>query len=243
MQVLCNYNIGGHVIRFGGVSVTMKTLGINSSPRRKNSRTLKLVQAVLNGAQTQGAEIELVDICALNINYCMGCEVCFAKGECIHADDLNELVDKMLNSDGIVLGSPVYMHGVTAQLKTVIDRLADAIHCQLLSGKYGCAVTTSGGSADADVLDYMNNFLNELGIITVGKVGVALDRNPAALDGAINKAVKLGMTLAKSIQTKRAYPAQENEMAKRRAFFAQLIKTNKVDRAHQYTYWMEKGWM
>ncbi|MGZ4924579.1 MAG: NAD(P)H-dependent oxidoreductase, partial [Halobacteriota archaeon] len=43
----------------------MKTLGINSSPRRKNSRTLKLVQAVLDGARTQGAEIELVDICAL----------------------------------------------------------------------------------------------------------------------------------------------------------------------------------
>lgn len=118
----------------------MKTLGINSSPRRKNSRTLKLVQAVLDGARTQGAEIELIDICALDVNYCMGCEVCFAKGECVQADDLNKLVDKMLNADGIVLGSPVYMHGVTAQLKTVIDRLADAIYCQLLSGKYGLSL-------------------------------------------------------------------------------------------------------
>ncbi|MGA2883586.1 MAG: flavodoxin family protein [Halobacteriota archaeon] len=221
----------------------MKTLGINSSPRRKNSRTLKLVQAVLDGARTQGAEIELIDICALDVNYCMGCEVCFAKGECVQADDLNELVDKMLSADGIVLGSPVYMHGVTAQLKTVIDRLADAIYCQLLSGKYGCAVTTSGGSADAHVLDYMNHFLNELGVITVGKVGVALDKNHAALDRAINKAFKLGMTLAESIQTKRAYPAQEKEIAQRRAFFAQLIETNKVERAHQCKYWMEKGWM
>lgn len=149
----------------------------------------------------------------------------------------------MLSADGIVLGSPVYMHGVTAQLKTVIDRLADAIHCQLLSGKYGCAVTTSGSFADAHVLDYMNHFLNKLGVITVWKVGVALDRNPTALDPAINKAFKLGMTLAESIQTRRAYPAQEKEIAQRRAFFAQLIEANKVDRAHQYEYWMEKGWM
>jgi multimeric flavodoxin WrbA len=221
----------------------MKILGINSSPRRKNSRTMKLVQAVLDGAETQGAEIELVDICALDINYCIGCQVCFAKAECVQADDLAELVDKMLSADGIVLGSPVYMHGVTAQLKTVIDRMADAIHCQLLSGKYGCAVTTSGGSGDADVLDYMNHFLNELGVVTVGEVGVALDRNPAALDAAINEASTLGTKLAESINTKRAYPAQEKEIAQRRAFFAQLIKANKVDRGHQYEYWMEKGWM
>jgi multimeric flavodoxin WrbA len=221
----------------------MKILGINSSPRRKNSRTLKLVQAVLNGARTQGAEIELIDICALDINYCVGCEVCFAKGECAQADDLNELVDKMLSADGIVLGSPVYMHGVTAQLKTVIDRMADAIHCQLLSGKYGCAVTTSGGSGDADVLDYMNHFLNELGVVTVGEVGVALDRNPAALDAAINEASKLGTTLAESIQTQRAYPAQEKEIAERRAFFVRLIEANREDWAHQYEFWMEKGWM
>jgi len=221
----------------------MKILGINSSPRRKNSRTLKLVQAVLDGARTQGAEIELVDICALDINYCLGCQVCFATGECVQADDLAELVDKLLSADGIVLGSPVYINSVTAQLKTVIDRMADSIHCQLLSGKYGCAVTTAGGSGDAEVLGYMNYFLNELGVVTVGEVGVALGRNPAALDAAINEASKLGTTLAEAIQTKRKYPAQEKEIAERRAFFVQLIEANKEDWAHQYEYWMEKGWM
>ena len=40
----------------------------------------------------------------------------------------------MMDADGIVLGSPVYINGVTAQLKTMIDRLADAIHCQMLEG-------------------------------------------------------------------------------------------------------------
>ncbi|MGA7469433.1 MAG: flavodoxin family protein [Halobacteriota archaeon] len=221
----------------------MKILGINSSPRGKNSRTLKLVDAVLDGARQHGAETELVDIGALDIRYCLGCLVCYAEGECVQEDDLAELVDKMLSADGIVLGSPVYMHGVTAQLKTVIDRMADAIHCQLLSGKYGCSVATCGGSGDAEVLDYMNHFLNELGVMTVGQVGVALDRNPAALDAAINEAFKLGTTLAESIQTKRSYPAQEKEIAARRAFFAQLIEANKADWVHQYEYWVEKGWM
>jgi len=221
----------------------MKILGINSSPRGKHSRTLKLVDAVLDGAKERGAETELVDIAALDIRYCLGCQVCYAEGECVQEDDLAELVDKMLSADGIVLGSPVYMHSVTAQLKTVIDRMSDAIYCQLLSGKYGCSVTTSGGSGDAAVLDYMNHFLNELGVLTVGQVGVALDRNSAALDAAINEAFKLGTTLAESIQTKRAYPAQEKEIAERRTFFAQLIDANKADRVHQYEYWTEKGRM
>jgi len=221
----------------------MKILGINGSPRGKNSRTLKLVAAVLDGAKARGAETELVDIGALDIRYCLGCQVCYAEGECVHDDDLAELVSKMLSADGIVLGSPVYMHSVTAQLKTVIDRMADAIYCQLLLGKYGCSVTTSGGSGDTGVLDYMNHFLNELGVVTVGKVGVALDRNSTALAAAINEAFKLGMALAESIQTKRAYPAQEKEIAERRTFFARLIEANKEDRPHQYEYWMKKGWM
>ena len=221
----------------------MKILGISSSPRRKNSRTLKLVQAVLDGARTQGAETELVDICALDINYCIGCQVCFATGECVQTDDLAGLVDKMLSADGIVLGSPVYINSVTAQLKTVIDRMADSIHCQLLSGRYGCAVTTAGGSGDAEVLDYMNYFLNELGVVTVGEVGAVLGRNPAALDPAIDEASKLGTTLVDSIQTKRTYPEQEKEIAERRAFFVRLINANREDWTHQYEYWIEKGWM
>jgi len=169
--------------------------------------------------------------------------VCFATGECVQTDDLAGLVDKMLSADGIVLGSPVYINSVTAQLKTVIDRMADSIHCQLLSGRYGCAVTTAGGSGDAEVLDYMNYFLNELGVVTVGEVGAVLGRNPAALDPAIDEASKLGTTLVDSIQTKRTYPEQEKEIAERRAFFVQLIEANKEDWAHQYEYWMEKGWI
>jgi multimeric flavodoxin WrbA len=221
----------------------MKILGINSSPRRKKSRTLKLVQAVLDGARTQGTETELVDICALDIKFCIGCLACYATGECVQADDLDELIGKMHDADGIVLGSPVYINGVTAQLKQMIDRMGDAIHCQLLSDKYGCAVTTTGNIGDADVLRYMNYFLNILGVVTVGGVGVALDRDPAALDAAIDDALKLGTTLAESIKTKRTYPAQEKEIAERRAFFARLIEANKEDWTHQYEYWMEKGWM
>jgi multimeric flavodoxin WrbA len=221
----------------------MKIIGINSSPRGKNSRTRKLVDAVLDGARQRGAETELVDIGALDIQYCLGCQVCYAEGECVQEDDLSDLWEKMMRADGIVLGSPVYINGVTAQLKTLIDRLADAIHCQMLVGKYGCAVTTAGSSGISEVLGYMNYFLNNLGAVTVGEVGVAVGRNPAALDAAITEALNLGQTLADAIQSKRHYADQESAIAERGAFFRQLVKANKEDWSHQYDYWMEKGWM
>jgi len=221
----------------------MKILGINSSPRGKHSRTLKLVNAVIDGAKERGAETELVDIGALDIQYCIGCQVCYAEGQCIQEDDLTKLWAKMMRADGIVLGSPVYINGVTAQLKTVIDRLADAIHCQMLAGKYGCAVTTAGSSGISDVLRYMNYFLNELGVVMVGEVGVAVGSNPAALEAATTEARNLGQTLADAIERKRSYPDQESSIAERGAFFRELVKANKEAWSHQYDYWMEKGWM
>jgi multimeric flavodoxin WrbA len=221
----------------------MNIIGINSSPRGKNSRTRALVDAVLDGARQRGAETELVDIGALDIRYCLGCQVCYAEGECVQEDDLYDLWEKMMRADGIVLGSPVYINGVTAQLKTVVDRLADAIHCQMLVGKYGCAVTTAGSSGISEVLGYMKYFLNSLGAVTVGEVGVAVGRNPAALNAAITEALGLGQTLADAIQSKRHYADQESAIAERGAFFRQLIKANKEAWSHQYDYWMEKGWV
>ncbi len=221
----------------------MRIIGISGSPRGENSRTMKLVNAVLGGARHRGAETELVDIGALDIEHCIGCQVCYAEGECIQQDDLYNLWAKMLRADGIVLGSPVYISGVTAQLKTVIDRLADAIHCQMLAGKYGCAVTTAGSSGISEVLRYLRYFLNELGVVTVGEVGVALGRNPEALDAAIIEATTLGQALADAIQSRRQYADQEREIVERGVFFRQLVNANKEAWRHQYDYWMEKGWM
>jgi hypothetical protein len=113
----------------------------------------------------------------------------------------------------------------------------------MLCGKYGCAVTTTGSSGDSEVLHYMNFFLNQLGALTVGQIGVAVGRNPAALDAAITEASDLGETLADAILKKRRYPDQESTIAERGAFFRQLIEANKEAWAHQYEYWMDKGWV
>ncbi len=95
----------------------MKIVGINASPKREKSQTRLLVMGVLEGARKAGADVTFVDICSLEIKYCTACGTCYAKGECIHEDDFPMLFLKLMEADGIVLGSPNYINSVTAQLK------------------------------------------------------------------------------------------------------------------------------
>ncbi len=98
----------------------MKIIAIQSSPKRKNSNTLKLIEAALEGAREAGAETEIIDITRFKINYCKGCVTCYKDGICHQKDDYNAIKEKILEADGIILSSPNYIDNITAQLKTLI---------------------------------------------------------------------------------------------------------------------------
>lgn len=219
----------------------MKILGINASPKGEKSQTRRLVMGVLDGARAAGADVTFIDLCSLDIGYCTACGTCYAKGECIRDDDFPALLEKMLDADGIVLGSPNYINQVTAQLKTMLDRMADSIHCQSFAGKYGCAVCTAGGSYAEEVADYMNETLLHLGATTVGKVAILVGANPDAIAGGEKQARELGRKLADAIKTKWKDPAQEAIHRERKEYFKRLISFNKDLWVHEYEYWKDLG--
>lgn len=219
----------------------MKILGISGSPRGSRSQTLRLVRAVLDGAKSAGAEVELVDVAKLRIEYCIGCKVCYERGECVKKDDFAELYRKMLDSDGIILGSPNYIDSVTAQIKTMLDRMADAIHCQVLIGKYGCAVSTAGGSGADEVVEYLNRVLQTLGANTVGGIGVVLGGDPEMIVPAEGRAYDLGKKLVRAIEKKETYPDQERRHAEMLERMRVLVTANKDRWHHEYDYWREAG--
>ncbi|MFB3765397.1 MAG: flavodoxin family protein [Methanotrichaceae archaeon] len=219
----------------------MKILGINASPRGSQSQTLRLVKAVLDGARSEGADVELVDACKLDIEYCNGCTVCFKTGECVKEDDFQELYKKMLESDGMIWGAPNYFRSVTAQMKTIIDRMADAIHCQLFTGKYSCSVAT-GGSNYEEVTNYLNALLLNFGSFVTGSTGVAMNKGPKALDDAEKKAFELGKTLVEDIKTKRDYISQREMQEENRKYFQALVKMRGKDWEHEYEYWNKLDW-
>lgn len=220
----------------------MKVLGINSSPRGERSQTLRLVRAALDGARSEGAEVELVDVCRLRIEYCNACGVCYAKGECTHRDDFDQVYKKILECDGFVIGSPNYFRSVTAQLKTLIDRMADAVHCQLLLGKYGCAVATAGGQAYDEVLDYLSRIIVGFGASYVGGAGGA-PAIPGSMESAEKKARDLGVDLVRAITERRRYPEQDRVHEEMKSRFKALVSMNRDVWTHEYEYWKSKGWL
>jgi multimeric flavodoxin WrbA len=219
----------------------MKIIGINGSPRGDDSQTRRLVMAVLEGARKAGADITFIDVCKLDIHYCNACGACYAKGECIHDDDFTELAVKMMEADGIVLGSPVYINSVTAQLKTMFDRMADIVHCQAFSGKYGCSVSTAGGSMAEETARYMNSALTMFGATTIGTAAVNFMGNPNAIAPAEKKAKELGKALAEAIRSGWKDPEQEQVLAERGGYMKQLVLANKDLWTHEYEYWKGKG--
>ena len=219
----------------------MLVLGINASPKGRESQTLRLVEAVLAGAEKAGAATELVDLCSLEIEYCTACGTCYESGECTLIDDFPELFERMLEADGIVLGSPNYIDSVTAPMKAAFDRMADAIHCQMFSGKYGCSVCTAGGSNEMEVVGYMNRVLTSLGATVIGGVGVAFQGNPDRIVPAIEQARKLGNELADAIRTRKVYPEQAAIHKARREYFCRLVEANRDRWRHEYDWWVAAG--
>ena len=105
----------------------MNVLILSGSPR-KGGNTELLVEAFVKGA-SQKHHVEVVSVNDYKVNPCMGCNACFKSKDntCAQKDDMPLIYEKMAHADMLVIASPVYFYGLSAQLKTVIDRCHNPI--------------------------------------------------------------------------------------------------------------------
>ena len=221
----------------------MKILAINGSPRTIRSNTRILAQFVLEGAAETGMETEMIDLCDLRVMPCTACEACSLNGTCVNDDDVPSLVDRMKEADGIVFASPVYIDNVSGQMKVFFDRLADAIHYQLLAAKYGCSVATTHTSGGEEVVAYLNHVQNYLGVITVGGLAVATGGEAETVDRAEGNARALGKKLVGAIRDGFSDPKQEEEITGNREFFRDIVIENRDFRPEDYERWVRLSWI
>lgn len=122
----------------------MNIIAINGS-HRAGQNTAYLLNLALEEAKAKGAKTELIELSELDIEYCNGCNRCLGKPACAISDDMDELKEKMLEADGIILGSPDYFGNVTARTKCFIDRTRP-LHMveNQLKGKVGGFLTMAG---------------------------------------------------------------------------------------------------
>ena len=221
----------------------MKILAIHGSPRTIRSTTRQLTQSVLAGAAEAGADTDLIDLCDLRVTPCTACEGCSFNGVCVYDDDVPALVQRMKDADGIIFASPVYIDNISGQMKIFFDRLADIIHYQVLSGKYGCSVASTHTSGGDGIVAYQNHVLNYLGVIAVGGISVATGGDSGAVDAREADARVLGKKLADAINDGFSDPKQEEEITSNREFFRDLVIENKDFRTEDYERWVRMGWI
>ena len=122
-----------------------RILGIVGSPRRGGNTEI-LVDEVLAGAKEKGVSTEKLILNELNISPCQACNACITNGECIQKDDMQEILEKMKQSDVWVFGTPIYWWGPTAQFKTYIDRWYGADNNIFTNKKIILVIPLGGGS-------------------------------------------------------------------------------------------------
>jgi multimeric flavodoxin WrbA len=177
----------------------MHVLGIVGSPRIGGNTDI-LIDQVLAGAKEAGASVEKVILNKLEIKPCQACDSCYKTGICMQKDDMEDLLNKMLECEVWILGTPIYWWGPSAQFKAFLDRWYHPKH-QEFKNKHVILVIPLGGGHKRyarhtvgllkDVFDYLSMELVDM-ILAPGFNNRGEVRNDASL---MNKAYTIGRSL------------------------------------------------
>lgn len=132
-----------------------KVLLLNGSPR-PNGCTATALREIANMLEQEGVETETVQVGAKNIRGCIACGKCQELGRCVFNDLVNETAPKLMEADGLVIGSPVYYGSPNGTILSFMDRLFYSTGNMSKRMKVGAAAVScrrGGNSASFDVLN------------------------------------------------------------------------------------------
>lgn len=146
----------------------MKVVAFNGSPR-KEANTKILIEKLFEPLEKEGIECELIDIAgkiSTGCTACMKCREKLNKRCAIESDIVNECIEKMLEADGIIIGSPTYFSTLNAETKALIDRAGYVAkgNGNMFRKKVGVAVVSVRRAGAMNVFQTINNFylINEM---------------------------------------------------------------------------------
>lgn len=142
----------------------MKVTAFNGSPR-KNGNTSLLIKQACDALNSEGIETEVVQVGGEKLHGCIACYQCFTRKDqrCAVTDDsANHCIEKMLESDGIIIGSPTYFAALTPETKALIDRcgMVSRANGDMLKRKAGSAIVAVRRAGAINVFDTINHFFS-----------------------------------------------------------------------------------
>lgn len=219
-----------------------KVVAINGSPHVSFGNTGLMMEMLREPLDREGFDLEIVNLSELRIEYCIGCGQCLEKGACWIGDDYKALATKALKADAVVLGSPVYIRSVTAQMKTFLDRSVSTGHRPQLPWKPGLSVCVSCGFGETSVGEYLGNMLRLFGAFPVGGfTSIAVGPGQFLGKEAVEqRASDLARDLATAVKEKRRYPATDRDF-EFWAFMGWLVRENRDFMQADHKHWENRG--
>ncbi len=166
----------------------MKVIAFNGSSRKEGNTSI-LLNLVLDELKAEGIETEIYSLAGKPIQGCIACFKCFEKKNkrCnVDKDIVNECIQKMVEADGILLGSPTYFADVSASMKALIERcgMVGRANADLYKRKVGAAVVAVRRAGGLHVFNSLNYFftINEMIIPGSSYWNVGIGRQPGEVN-------------------------------------------------------------
>lgn len=140
----------------------MKVLLLNGSPRL-NGNTEIALKEIATTLEKEGIETELIQVGNKAIRGCMACGGCRKIGKCVFDDGVNEIVEKFANSDGLIVGSPVYYASANATLIALLDRVFQSANFDKTM-KVGASVAVARRGGTTATFDQLNKYFTISGM-------------------------------------------------------------------------------
>ena len=183
----------------------MKVVAFNGSAR-KEGNTAILLNLVLDELKAEGIETELYSLAGKPIQGCIACFKCFENKDrrcAVTKDIVNECIQKMIEADGILLGSPTYFADVSAGMKALIERsgMVARANVDLYKRKVGAAVVAVRRAGGIHVFNSLNFFftINQMIIPGSSYWNIAIGRQPGEVNNdaeGVQTMKTLGMNMA-----------------------------------------------
>lgn len=134
----------------------MKVILINGSPNGHGC-TYTALKEVEKTLRTEDIETEMLYLGNKPIAGCIGCGYCKKQGKCVQDDKVNEVLERVLQADGLVIGSPVYFASAAGQATAFLDRLF-CVGSSRFANKLGASVVSCRRGGATATFDQLNKY-------------------------------------------------------------------------------------
>lgn len=191
----------------------MKVVVFNGSPR-KEGVTYQCLNLVMEELKAARIELDYNWIGMDKLQGCIGCYNCLKNRDkrcSVKTDKMNEYIEKILEADGIILGSPTYFADTSARMKALIERagLVSKVNGDLLKHKVGAAVVAVRRAGATHVFSSINYFFLINQMFVVGSSYWNLGLNPNVMDPGDFKKDKEGIQTFKNLGKNFAFLLQK----------------------------------